>query len=40
MKLGNYFIFCIDQKNLQKTPIRAWLTLFKDENNFYEQREQ
>ena len=40
MKLGNYYIFCTDQKNLQKTSIKIWLTLFKDGNNFYEQRKQ
>ena len=34
----NYCILCTDQKHLQNTSIKAWLTLFKDGNNFYEHR--
>ena len=30
---GNYCILCTDQKNLQKTSIKVWLTLFKHGNN-------
>ena len=37
MILGNYCIIFKDQKNLQKTSIKVWSTLFKDGNNFYEQ---
>ena len=29
-------ILCTDQKNLPKTFIKIWLTLFKHGNNFYE----
>ena len=29
MKLGNYYIVCIDHKNLQRNAIKVWLTLFK-----------
>ena len=38
MKLDNYCILCTDQKNLQNNSIKVLLTLFKDGNNFYEQR--
>ena len=37
MKLGNYFILCTDQKNLQKMFIKFWLTLYKNGSNLYEQ---
>ena len=40
MKLGNYCILCTDHKNLQKNTTKVWSTLFKDGNNFYEQRKQ
>ena len=33
MKLGNYFILCTDQKNLQKMFIKFWLTLYKNGSN-------
>ena len=36
MKLGNYYILCTDQKNLQSNSIKVWLTLFKNGNNLYE----
>ena len=35
-KLGNYYILCADQKNLQKMSIIIWSALFKNENNLYE----
>ena len=38
MKLGNYCIFCTDQKHLQNNFVKVRLTLFKDRNDFYEQR--
>ena len=40
MKLGNYFILCTDQKNLQKMFIKFWLTLYKNGSNLYEQWKQ
>ena len=36
MKLDNYIILSKVQKNLEKTSIKIWLTLFKDGNSFYE----
>ena len=36
MKLDNYCILCIDQRNLQSNSIKVWLTLFKNGNNLYE----
>ena len=33
-ELGNYCILCTDQKNLPKTFMKVWLTLFKDGSNF------
>ena len=38
LKLDKYCILCTVQKNLRKTSIKVWLTLFKDGNNFYEQQ--
>ena len=38
MKYNNYCLLCTDQKNLQNNSVKVWLTLFKDENNFHEQR--
>ena len=35
-KLGNYFVLCTDQKNLQKMSIIIRSTLFKNGNNLYE----
>ena len=35
-KLDNDCVLCTDQKNLQNNSIKAWLTLFKNENNLYE----
>ena len=40
MKLGNYYILCTDQKNLQSNSIKVWLTLFKNGNNLYEHWKQ
>ena len=39
-KLGSCCILCTDKKKLQKNSVKVWLTLFKDENNFYKQRKQ
>ena len=40
-KLGSYCILCTDTKTLQNKSIKVfWSTLFKDGNNFYEQRKQ
>ena len=36
MKLGGYYSFCTDQKNLQKISLRFWLTLFKHGKSLYE----
>ena len=36
IKLGSYYTFCTDKKNLQKISIIVWLTLFKYGNNLYE----
>ena len=36
MKVDNYCILCIYQKNLQSSSIKVWLTLFKSRNNLYE----
>ena len=38
MKSDNSCILCTDQKTYKKTSVNVRLTLFKDENNFYEQR--
>ena len=35
-KLGNYYILCTDQKNLQNNSIKVSLTLSKNGNNLYE----
>ena len=40
MKLGNCYIFCLDQRNLQNIFIKVWLTLFKNGNNLYEHWKQ
>ena len=49
MKFDNYYILCADQKkkkkkkikkkkiNIQNNYIKVWSTLFKNENNLYEQ---
>ena len=39
-KLDNNCIICTDQKNLQNNSKKVWLTLFKEENNFYKQGKQ
>ena len=36
LKNDSYCILCTDQKDLQTVSIKAWLTLFKHEDNLYE----
>ena len=36
----SYYILSTDQKNLQNSSIKVWLTFFKDGNNFYEHWKQ
>ena len=36
MKLGNYYILCTDQKNLQTNSIKVSCHYLKDGNNIYE----